>query len=126
VQYAVSGEPEAVGLCHCPDCQKQTASAYSINAVFPESAFTVIGPLRTYSRAGESGQKVHRFFCPECGSTVFGRADIMPGTVIVKCGTFDDTSWIKPAFSLYCASAQSWVEIPKTQHAFEKGMAAPA
>jgi hypothetical protein len=127
VHYTVSGEPQSVGICHCTDCQKQTASAFSVNALFPESAFTVTGALRTFITIGESGQKVYRSFCPQCGSPIIGRLDVMPGIVIVKCGTLDDTSWIKLGLNLYCASAQGWVEIPKTEHAFERGLgAAPA
>jgi hypothetical protein len=106
-RYTVSGEPEMVGLCHCSDCQKETASAFSIIVSFPKDSFRLEGELRTHTTIGESGGKVNRSFCADCGSTIISVCDILPGRVLVKAGTFDDTSWITPSFNLYCDSAQS-------------------
>jgi hypothetical protein len=67
------------------------------------------GQLKTFEDTGESGQPVHRRFCPDCGSPIITEVDAMPGLAFIKAGTLDDTKWLKPTMELYCASAQQWV-----------------
>ena len=64
VRIVASGRPYRVGLCHCLDCRKHHGALFHASAVFPEDAVTIEGETRGY--AG-------RFFCPRCGSSVFGR-----------------------------------------------------
>ena len=63
VRIVASGLPYRVGLCHCLDCRKHHGALFHASAVFPQDAVTVDGETRDY--AG-------RFFCPRCGSSVFG------------------------------------------------------
>jgi hypothetical protein len=119
------GEPEVVGICHCKDCQRQTASAFATLAVFDQTAVTLEGNLSEFTTLGESGRRVKRLFCPECGVGVVSEADFFPGKCLLKCGTFDDTQWVKPVFSLYCDSAQSWMKLPETPLTFDR-MLVPA
>lgn len=66
VRYRVSGEPDAVGLCHCTDCRKETGSAFLYYADWPLDAFSVSGDYATYEG---------RSFCPACGSRLFHLSD---------------------------------------------------
>ena len=36
-----------------------------------------------------------------------------PEILTVRLGTLDDTSWLKPAGSIWMSSAQPWVAIPE-------------
>lgn len=65
VRIEASGRPYRVGLCHCLDCRKHHGALFHASAVFPQDAVTIDGETRDY--AG-------RFFCPRCGSSVFGRS----------------------------------------------------
>src|SRR3546814_8351001 len=65
VRLVASGRPYRVGLCHCLDCRKHHGALFHASAVFPQDAVTIDGETRDY--AG-------RFFCPRCGSSVFGRS----------------------------------------------------
>ena len=77
VRIVASGRPYRVGVCHCLDCRKHHGALFHSSAIFPEAAVTVTGETRDY--AG-------RFFCPRCGSSVFGRvADEME----VNLGSLD-------------------------------------
>ena len=44
----------------------------------------------------------------------------MPELTMIKAGTLDDTSWLKPSMHIYCDSAQSWAVIPKDSQQFAK------
>jgi hypothetical protein len=119
-RFTATGEPEIVGLCHCKDCQRQTTSAFSIIAVFDQAAIATTGRLAGFTTIGEFGRPVRRSFCPECGAGVINEADFFPGKSLVKCGSFDDTDWVKPFFSLYCDSAQPWQILPETKLTFAR------
>ena len=64
LRIVASGLPYRVGLCHCLDCRKHHGALFHASAIFPQDAVTIEGETRDF--AG-------RFFCPNCGSTVFGR-----------------------------------------------------
>ena len=68
VRYTVTGEPAFSGLCHCRNCQRYTGSAFEALIAFPAASISVQGELKTYDDTGDSGQPVHRRFCPNCGS----------------------------------------------------------
>src|SRR5215813_2146630 len=70
VCYTVTGEPAFSGLCHCRNCQRYTGSAFEALIAFPAASVSVQGELKTYDDTGDSGQPVHRHFCPNCGSGV--------------------------------------------------------
>jgi hypothetical protein len=124
-RFTATGEPEVVGLCHCKDCQRQTTSAFSIIAVYEQAAIAMTGRLSGFTTIGEFGRPVRRSFCPECGAGVISEADFFPGKSLVKCGSFDDTDWVKPVFSLYCDSAQPWQILPETKLAFPRMFVPP-
>lgn len=111
VRYSADAEPKFVGVCHCADCQHFTGSAFATVIGVPSSALKITGALKTYSKRGDSGKPIHRRFCPECGSGLMDEAEALPGIAMVNAGTLDDHSWVTPQSEIYCASAQSWVQL---------------
>lgn len=111
VRYELTQDPVATMVCHCTSCQRSTGTAFSVVSIVPENAVKLTGELTTYAdTSAESGNAVSRSFCPACGSPVITTAAVMPGIVIVKAGTFDDVSWVKPSAEIYCDSMQPWVK----------------
>ncbi len=41
VRYDVSEEPLKIYICHCRECQRQSASAFGISVIVPADAFTL-------------------------------------------------------------------------------------
>lgn len=121
VRFSIEGEPLFVGICHCKNCQKQSGAAYSVNVGVRDSALTLTGTLKTYVDHGDSGKEVLRRFCPECGSPLISDAAAYPGIHIVKAGTFDDLSSLRPGRQIFCASKQPWVPILEGVPAFDRG-----
>jgi len=120
VRYTVTGEPAFSGLCHCRNCQRYTGSAFEALIAFPAASVSVQGELKTYDDTGDSGQPVHRHFCPNCGSGVVNEVDVLPGVMIVLAGTLDDPAAFKPAMDVYWSSAQPWVHTSSERTRFPK------
>jgi len=120
VRYTVTGEPAFSGLCHCRNCQRYTGSAFEALIAFPAASVSVQGELETYDDTGDSGQPVHRHFCPNCGSGVVNEVDVLPGVMIVLAGTLDDPAAFKPTMDVYWSSAQPWVHTSSERTRFPK------
>jgi hypothetical protein len=97
VRIVASGLPYRVGLCHCLDCRKHHGALFHASAVFPQDAVTIDGETREYAR---------RFFCPRCGSPVFGRwAD----EIGVNLGCLDAPDQLMPTYESWIIRRESWL-----------------
>ncbi|HJN94466.1 MAG TPA: GFA family protein [Gammaproteobacteria bacterium] len=101
------------GICHCKNCQRQAGSAFSTLAGVPSSDFSFTsGEPRLYEdNDTDSGNKVERYFCANCGSPIYSAILSQPETLFLKTGTLDDTSEFKPQFHVWCDSKQNWVTL---------------
>ncbi|KAK7517403.1 Mss4-like protein [Phyllosticta citriasiana] len=116
IKYSFEGDPNGAALCHCTACRRSSNSTYSLNLMISEDSFKLAsGSPKTWSRVGESGGKVTNHFCPECGTLLFVKGEMLAGTTLVKGGTLDDLSLIdhnekyKPGVELYSKSKFSWL-----------------
>lgn len=109
VTYSTDAEPAMIAVCHCPDCQRQTGTAFSVNVLVPNDQVEMSGPsLTQYVVKGDSGNTVTRNFCNKCGSPLSTVLDEFGGLAAIKSGTMKDSSWVKPNIQIWCDSAQSW------------------
>lgn len=111
VRYEVSGEPLAVVVCHCKNCQKQSGSTFSINIIGQSEQIEIQGKLSTYADANDSGDPVNRNFCENCGSPIFSEILSQGNLIALKVGTLDDTSDIEPQTQFWCISKQNWLSL---------------
>jgi hypothetical protein len=65
--------------------------------VFPQDAVTIVGETRDY--AG-------RFFCPRCGSSVFGRS---ADEIEVNLGSLDAPNQLVPTYENWIIRRESWL-----------------
>lgn len=111
VRYELSGEPLAVVICHCKNCQKQSGSTFSINIIGQSEQIEIQGNLSTYADANDSGDPVNRNFCENCGSPIFSEILSQGNLIALKVGTLDDTSDIEPQTQFWCISKQNWLSL---------------
>lgn len=97
VRFTAEGEPLRVGLCHCMDCRKYHGAPFHASAIYTADAVEIAGEVRDYHG---------RFFCPECGSSVFGISD---GEVEVHLGALDAPDQFKPTYELWTIRRESWL-----------------
>ena len=118
--------PEAVRLvvvCHCLDCQRRSGGPFGLGAFYPAEFATISGDHRKFTRSAASGGKVHNFFCPNCGSTVFWKADNLPGFIGVAVGALADPQYPAPSRSVFEQSKHHWVQIDGVAEHFQQSSA---
>ncbi|MBU3915125.1 GFA family protein [bacterium] len=111
VKYKVTGSPLTLFVCHCTECQKQSASAFGMALWIRQKEVELIsGELKTWVRTMPSGRKMACDFCPNCGTRIFHRQVDKAEMISIKPGTLDDTSLLKPVGHIWKKSAQPWIK----------------
>jgi len=109
VRFELGAPPIWISACHCATCRKRTGSDYGISVVVDESGIKEFsGATNTHTRTGDSCNPVHYEFCPECGSTVRWRIELVPGRQAFAAGAFDDMSWMEIFGEMYTGFAAPW------------------
>lgn len=115
MRYRMSSKPLFVHCCHCTWCQRETGSAFVINAMIEQSRIKLLSGeidlVKTPSQSGK-GQKIAR--CPRCHIAVWSHY-AGAGTRIgfVRVGTLDRPDACPPDIHIFTRSKQQWVEIPE-------------
>jgi hypothetical protein len=108
VRYQITTAPITTRTCWCRVCQYFGAGGATVNACFPTEALTVQGETTDYQSVAASGNRMHRRFCPRCGTHLFSAAEARPHLVFVRVGSLDDPEIAKPVATIWTASAPSW------------------
>jgi hypothetical protein len=120
VRYSSDADPVFQCVCHCKPCQKITGASFSLVVAVPRPSLTVTGNVKVYDGKGELGTVSHKGFCPDCGSPVTHTADPAPGTIMIRAGTLDDATWLKPTMEIFCDSKMPWVSLDGVLQSFPK------
>jgi hypothetical protein len=119
VRYRLEDAPMFVHCCHCLDCQRQTGSAFVLNALIETDRISLLkGETAAVRMPTDSGLPHHIFRCPSCQTALWseygGRAQLR----FVRVGTLDDPSALKPDVHIYTRSKLPWVALPEGVPAF--------
>jgi len=96
-----------------------------VNVVFPSDAITISGELKDFESTADSGNKMHRKFCPSCGVHLFSAAEVRPHILIVRAGTLDNQQDVKIDALIWTSSAPNWAHLDPSIQQFEKQPPAP-
>ncbi len=109
IRYSLSEPPFLIYGCHCTNCQKQSGGAFILSSGVPEHAlsFTAGEPSR-FEWTSDAGTQRYGLFCADCGSRIANGQTPSIGVLSLRAGTFDDTSWVRPAGHIWMRSAQPW------------------
>ena len=108
MRYRVSAAPIVTRVCWCRLCQYLGAGGPTVNACFPTAAMRIEGELRDIRGVADSGNTMHRRFCPACGTHLFSEAEARPHLIFVRAGTLDDPQVAQPAATIWTSSAPGW------------------
>ena len=114
VRYRMTTAPLFVHCCHCRWCQRETGSAFVLNAMIEADRVQLLGAepeiVDTPSASG-LGQKIAR--CPRCCIAVWSHyAGAGPLVRFVRVGTLDEPDQLPPDIHIFTESKQRWVVIP--------------
>jgi hypothetical protein len=124
ITYEVLAPFLCINCCHCTWCQRETGSAFAINAIIETSNFRITSeaiPLHiNIPSASGDGQMMAR--CPKCYVVLYGDYG-EDGTwmTFVRVGTLDDESkeTAKPDVHVFTLTKMDWVDLTDEK---EKGV----
>ena len=114
VRYRMTSRPLFVHCCHCSWCQRETGTAFALNAMIEADRVALLAGapemVDTPSASGR-GQKIWR--CPACRvavwSTYSGAGDKVR---FVRVGTLDQPARLPPDIHIFTSTRQPWVMLP--------------
>jgi hypothetical protein len=120
VRYRLASAPMFVHCCHCRDCQRQTGSAFVLNALIETARVEILGgELRRSEMPTDSGRPHGIYRCAACGTAVWSEYGGVEKLRFVRVGTLDDPTACKPDVHIYTRSKQPWLALPAGVPAFE-------
>jgi hypothetical protein len=120
VRYRLESAPMFVHCCHCHDCQRQTGSAFVLNALIETDRVTVLsGETAPFAMPTDSGRPHHIYRCTKCGTAVWSEYGGLAKLRFVRVGTLDEPSAVPPDVHIYTRSRLPWVVIPEGARAFD-------
>jgi len=119
VRYRVESKPLIVHCCHCSMCQRQSGSAFAVNALIEADRVRLLqGDVTevTVPSPSGNGQVIAR--CPKCqvavwsNYLVFYKGILGDAIRFIRVGTLDDPSKMPPDVHIFTSSKQPWLVLP--------------
>ena len=114
IRYCLGAPPLFVHCCHCRWCQRETGSAFAVNALIETAHISVMqGAVVRAELPSPSGRGQTLVRCPDCGLTLWshyalGREKI----AFIRTGTLDDPAALPPDIHIYTSTRRPWVILP--------------
>lgn len=114
IRFQLTQAPLFVHCCHCRWCQRETGSAFALNAMIEAEAVELLAgtpvAVRTPSNSG-LGQIISR--CPTCHVALWSvYAGMGPLIQFVRVGTLEQADLLPPDIHIFTSSKQPWVPLP--------------
>lgn len=114
VRYRIEGRPLFIHCCHCSWCQRETGTAFALNALIEaERVVLVAGTPECVDTPSNSGRGQKIFRCPSCKVAVWsnyaGGGDKIR---FVRVGTLEQPDRFPPDIHIYTGTKQPWVVLP--------------
>ncbi len=114
VRYRMTSKPLFVNCCHCRWCQRETGTAFALNAMIEADRVVLLAGapecVDTPTNSGK-GQKIWR--CPTCRIALWSNyAGAGAAMRFVRVGTLDEPDRLPPDIHIFTASKQPWVVLP--------------
>jgi hypothetical protein len=124
VRYECTADPGNASYCHCDDCKRATGGPYTVGVLARAADLRILGgQVKGYTSIADSGRKITREFCPNCGSPLFTRAEKFSDSVFLKAGSLDEPQRIQPNCQIWTKRAVPWAYIDEKLPCFPEGSA---
>jgi len=115
VRYRMTSAPLFTHCCHCRWCQRETGSAFALNAMIESERVELLAGTPeevTIPTQSGKGQKVAR--CPACRVALWSNyAGAGDAVRFVRVGTLENPDACPPDIHIYTESKQPWVVLPE-------------
>lgn len=120
VRYRLTRTPLFVHCCHCSDCQRQTGSAFALNALIERTEIQLEqGEPIAFELPTSSGRPHDLYACPTCRTALwsdYGRRGYLS---FVRVGSLDTPGALTPDVHIYTRTKLPWVVLPDGARVFE-------
>jgi len=115
VKYRMNSGPLFVHCCHCRWCQRETGSAFALNAFIESDRFELLqGTVERVAIPSESGHGQVIARCPTCQIALWSHyAGMGEKACVVRVGTLNEPDRLPPDIHIYTDSKQPWVILPQ-------------
>lgn len=121
VRFELTTPPMWVNCCHCLDCQRQTGSAFVINAIIETDRIVVSGTAPMPVRVPTDSGRPHDIYrCPVCQTALWSDYGVRDWLRFVRVGTLDDKQALRPDIHIFTRTKQPWVTLPADVPAVEE------
>jgi len=120
VRYRLLSKPMFVHCCHCRDCQRQTGSAFVINALIETDRIALLSGAPQPAPVPTDSRRPHDIWrCPNCQTALWSDYGRRPALRFVRVGTLDEAASLSPDVHIFTRSKLGWVGLPAHVPAFE-------
>lgn len=123
VRYCVAVEPLFVHCCHCTWCQRETGSAFVLNALVERREVDVTGALLEVALPSSSGQGQRVLRCSACRVALWSHyafGGVGDQVAFLRVGTLDEPGRLRPDVHIFASSKLPWVELGDEVPVFEE------
>ena len=114
IRYQLLSAPLFVHCCHCRWCQRESGSAFALNAMIEADRVSLLQGeperVETPSASGK-GQRIAR--CPACRIALWSHyAGAGSSICFVRVGSLDEPHRLPPDIHIFTSTKQPWVVLP--------------
>lgn len=112
VTYRLTRKPLYTHCCHCTWCQRETGSAFALNALIETECLEVSGEVEEITTPSNSGKGQIVARCPACKVALYshyaGSGRLM---AFVRVGTLLHPEDCPPDIHIFTSTAQPWLTL---------------
>jgi hypothetical protein len=114
IRYRMTSKPLFVHCCHCRWCQRETGTAFALNAMIEADRVVLLqGEPEGIDTPSASGKGQRIFRCAICRVAVWSNyAGAGSAVHFVRVGTLEEPDRLKPDIHIFTSSKQPWVVLP--------------
>jgi hypothetical protein len=113
IRYRVDAQLGALVNCHCQYCRRAHGAAFATSTIVATKNFTIVEGEERITRY------LGRFFCSECGSSLFNRLESSPKITALLVASLDEAPETTPALHCNVESKAAWYSILDDKPQFE-------
>lgn len=108
ISFSTEFDPLVVFQCNCKRCRRLFGTVAVFVTFGSDDEVQFSGEISEYAAPAESGSLARTFFCSDCGTKIYGKADSYEGLGIIL-GAFDDPLQFEPKLENYIEHKLPWL-----------------
>lgn len=110
IRYRLADRPLFTHACHCSWCQRETGSAFALNALIETACLQVEGAPEAVMTPSASGKGQEILRCPACRIALWSHyAGGGRSFAFVRVGTLDSPGDCPPDIHIFTTTRQPWL-----------------